>query len=307
MAGMARTAWTFGGTQGAARWRPNWSVPARAAAHPDPADRPAILPTGAQVRAGFGAFGAALTRTFGVVRGEVLRRHALAFQPGPAGIRGPALSRLLGELATPFESWRLPAQGAASPVVRPRPVMLIPGFATHSGRMRPLSRALAAAGHRVRDWGLGFNLGASEDRLDALCARVCAMARSEGEPVVLVGWSLGGLYAREVAHRCPDAVAMVVTMGTPFSGDRRANNAWRVYQLVAGHTVDEPPMPCRFAEKPPVPTIALWSPRDGVIAPRSAAGRPGERDAALAVRCTHVGFAGHPAVCAALNRLLAAA
>jgi len=51
-----------------------------------------------------------------------------------------------------------------------------------------------------------------------------------------------------------------------------------------------------FGVKPPVPTIALWSARDGIVSPRSACGRPGERDLAVALRCTHLGFAGHPAV-----------
>jgi pimeloyl-ACP methyl ester carboxylesterase len=114
--------------------------------------------------------------------------------------------------------------------------------------------------------------------------------------VALIGWSLGGLYAREIARRQPETVSKVITMGTPFSGDRRANNAWRAYQLITGHPVDQPPEECDFlAAKPPVPTIALWSPRDGLIAPRSAAGWPGERDRAVAMRCNHLDFASDPA------------
>ena len=93
-------------------------------------------------------------------------------------------------------------------------------------------------------------------------------------------------------------------MGTPFSGDRRANNGWRAYQVVTGHAVDEPPIECDFATKPPVPTIALWSPRDGVVHPRSACGWPGERDRAVALRCTHLGFASDEAVIAEVLRQL---
>jgi hypothetical protein len=107
-----------------------------------------------------------------------------------------------------------------------------------------------------------------------------------------------------VAKVMPQNVAMVVTMGTPFSGDRRANNAWRAYQAVTGHEVDNPPVGEDLAEKPPVPTVALWSPRDGIVAPRSACGWPGERDRAIAVRCTHLGFAGHPDVTRAVAALL---
>ncbi|MCW1382500.1 alpha/beta hydrolase [Novosphingobium sp. KCTC 2891] len=258
--------------------------------------------------------GAAALRDAGArldaVRREVLRRHALAFQPRPSTARGPALARLLAELKTPIEQWQARRAAnsqppSAGPAVTSRPVMLLPGFGTHPARMGALRKALDGAGHRVSDWGLGFNFGPTADRFDRLCERVVTMARREGEPIVLVGWSLGGLFAREVAHRHPEAVAMVVTMGSPFSGDRRANNAWRAYQLIAGHSVDEPPVGLTFSQKPPVPTVALWSPRDGIVSPRSACGRKGERDLAVALRCTHLGFAAHPAVADTLLRLVA--
>lgn len=240
-------------------------------------------------------------RRIGRWGGAVERRRALAFQPRPDGSRGPALQRLLGEFATPLELWsehraerhREPPQVAA----RSHPVMLLPGFGTHPDRMKRLGWALEATGHRVSDWGLGFNFGPEIDRFERLCERVVRMAEREGQPLVLVGWSLGGLFAREIAHRHPDAVAMVITMGTPFSGDRRANNAWRAYQAITGHAVDDPPIGERcFGLKPPVPTVALWSPRDGIVSPRSSCGRRGERDRAMALRCTHLGFASHPDV-----------
>lgn len=242
-------------------------------------------------------------------RRAVDRRRALAFQPRPAEVRGPALPRLLGEIATPIELWnrhraerhRQPPEGGA----QSHPVMLLPGFGTHPDRMKRLGRALEAAGHRVSDWGLGFNFGPEADRFERLCQRVVRMAEREGQPLVLVGWSLGGLFAREIAHRHPDAVAMVITMGTPFSGDRRANNAWRAYQAITGHAVDDPPIGERcFGAKPPVTTVALWSPRDGIVSPRSSCGRPGERDRALALRCTHLGFASHPEVARTLVGLI---
>ncbi|MFY7835013.1 MAG: esterase/lipase family protein [Novosphingobium sp.] len=246
------------------------------------------------------------TARISTLRDEVARRGALALQPRPQGVRGPKWQALLGELRTPVEHWqatRQPPRADEQPV-HSCPVMLLPGFGTHPMRMRPLARALEAAGHRVSDWGLGFNMGATEDRFTRLCERVVAMARKEGEPLVLVGWSLGGLFAREVAKAHPEAVRMVVTMGTPFSGDRRANNAWRAYQLIAGHSVDAPPIGTDLAQKPPVPTVALWSPRDGIVSARSACGRKGERDLAVALRCTHLGFAAHPDVADVLKRLL---
>src|SRR5690606_21189696 len=128
------------------------------------------------------------------------------------------------------------------------------------------------------------NFALLEERVRQIRARY-------GQDVVLVGWSLGGIFARELAKRRPDLIAKVVTMGTPFSGSLYANNAWPVYQLITGHSVDRPPVEARVEVKPPVETVALWSPRDGIVATRSACGRRGERDRAIALRCTHLGFA----------------
>ena len=107
--------------------------------------------------------------------------------------------------------------------------------------------------------------------------------------MLLVGWSLGGVYARELARAAPDQVVAVVTLGAPFSGDPRQNNVWRLYELIARHKVDEPPIP-RITEKPPVPHLALWSRKDGIIAPRSARGLDHERDEAVELDCTHMAF-----------------
>ena len=233
------------------------------------------------------------------VRGELVRRRTLARQPQPEGVTAPPLRLLLGELRSGYESWRAwrtPGLTAAESAAEPCAVMLVPGFATHPFRMRALRRGLVAAGHWVDDWGLGWNLGGTPEQLDRLCAGIEAAAARHGQPIALVGWSLGGLYAREAAKRVPHAVRVVITMGTPFSGDLHANNAWRAYHWITGQDVAEPPVPGDYAAKPPVPTIALWSARDGIVSPRAARGRAGERDQAIALRCTHLGFASHPSV-----------
>ncbi len=236
------------------------------------------------------------------VRRELGRRMAFVREPQPEGVSVPPARLLLRELAALGQR-----PGKAIPVAaarHPQPVMLLPGFGAHPARMRRMERTLEAAGHGVHHWGLGFNLGPTPANFAFLMRRVGFLAQAHGKPVALVGWSLGGLFAREIARRQPENVSRVITMGTPFSGDPRANNAWRAYQFVTGHTVDEPPIECDFAAKPPVPTIALWSPRDGVIHPRSACGWPGERDRAVALRCTHLGFANDPAVIAEVLREL---
>lgn len=232
---------------------------------------------------------------------ELLRRSALARQPRPEGISGPPLRFLWGELAS---LRRVPGRHEPIKALRPQPVMLLPGFGAHPSRMRPLQQGLEAAGHSVHDWGLGFNLGPTEQNFAFQMRRVRALAREHKAPVALIGWSLGGLFAREIARRQPDCVSRVITLGTPFSGNLRANNAWRAYQVITGHSVDAPPVECEMRGKPPVPTIALWSPRDGVVHPRSAAGWPDERDRAVALRCTHLGFAGAPEVVAEVLRQL---
>ncbi|GGD90164.1 hypothetical protein GCM10011515_07220 [Tsuneonella deserti] len=237
---------------------------------------------------------------------SVSHRLALAREPAPEAAGGPSLRRLAGELSALGEPFRRPFRPRAPiPLAAvSRSVMLLPGFATHPVRMRFLARGLREAGHRVFHWGEGFNWGASAERLDRLEARAQALSERCGEPIVLVGWSLGGLFAREVAKRRPRAVSKVVTMGSPFSYSPRANNVWRAYQLITGHPVDKPPVAVDLSVKPPVETVAMWSPRDGIVHPRAARGIAGERDRELALRCTHLGFAYDPEALSAVLREL---
>lgn len=183
------------------------------------------------------------------------------------------------------------------------PLMVIPGFLASDRSTLGLQRALAEAGYRVTGWGLGVNRGARPDILERIAGQVERHGR--GHPLTLVGWSLGGVFAREVAKRRPDLVARVVTLGSPFSGDPRANNAWRVYELIARHPVDAPPIDVRPGEKPPVPTLALWSRSDGVVAPACARGGPGESDRQVEVDCSHMGFGvsarAYPQIVKAIN------
>lgn len=220
-------------------------------------------------------------------------------------MRGPPLRLLLGEVAYFAEPVvRLFRRVEVAPASVPRIVMILPGFATHPSRMRYLARHLERAGHKTKRWGLGFNLGPTAANVDRLEQRLVEVHQRYGQEVVLLGWSLGGLFARELARRRPELVAKVITMGSPFSGDPRANNAWRLYQFVTGHRVDNPPIEADIAAKPPVETVALWSPRDGIVSPRSACGKPGERDRAVALRCRHMGFSYAPeAIGAVLGEL----
>lgn len=171
------------------------------------------------------------------------------------------------------------------------PVMTLPGFCANDDSMKQMRFNLNAAGFAAKRWKLGRNLGAKLDTMERINARVKEIADKEGRAVNLVGWSLGGIMAREYARNHPDHVASVVTMGSPFSGSLKANHAWRLYQLVAGHKIDNMPMPIDPGLKPPVPTFALWSSRDGVIAIASARGEAHQSDVIREIDCGHLGFA----------------
>lgn len=187
-----------------------------------------------------------------------------------------------------------------------RPVMVLPGLFTSDRRTKMLRRILGTAGYRAHGWGLGHNLPIRADIFDRLGERVSRARDDAGAPVTLIGWSLGGLIARAYAQHAPADVAGVITLGSPFSGNPRSNRAWRMYELFADHKVDNPPIDFDLAPKPPVPTAAIWSPRDGVIAAECARGRDEERDLAVAVTCGHFAMTCAPDALEAILSLLAA-
>lgn len=172
-----------------------------------------------------------------------------------------------------------PADGPAA--------LVIPGFVAHDRTTEALRQALADAGWRVHGWNMGVNWGARAETVDRLKDRIDQI--SPGKQILVVGWSLGGLFARELGRAAPDRVRAVVTLGSPFSGDPKQNHVWRLYERIAGHSVDDPPLP-RITDKPPVPHLALWSRRDGLIAPRAARGLDHERDEEVELSCTHMAF-----------------
>jgi pimeloyl-ACP methyl ester carboxylesterase len=202
--------------------------------------------------------------------------------------RPPSIRLRLGEAA-----WLLPRMWrvfGSTKVLGPAdgpPALVIPGFVAHDRTTEPLRKALADTGWRVHGWDMGLNLGVRADTVERLRQRLARIGHRE--PLLVVGWSLGGLFARELGRAVPDRVRAVVTLGSPFSGDPKQNNVWRMYELIARHKVDEPPIP-RITDKPPVPHLALWSRKDGLVAPRSARGLEHERDKAVELDCTHMAF-----------------
>lgn len=173
------------------------------------------------------------------------------------------------------------------PFGRGQPVLVIPGLLSSDRATALLRRSLEKAGFVTEGWGQGMNTGARPAQIARLEQRLQDLAARTGQPVVLIGWSLGGLFARVLALRHPNACKLVVTLGSPFSGDRRANNAWRAYEALNDHKVDAAPFAEDPALKPPLRTIAVWSKRDGIVAPRSAEGEAWQSDRQVEVPFKH--------------------
>jgi len=171
------------------------------------------------------------------------------------------------------------------------PAMVIPGFLATDRTTMELRRALARAGWRAHPWLLGMNGGAKANTMQLMESRLDAIFSEARQPVLLVGWSLGGMFARELAWRCPEKIRAVATLGSPFSGNLKTNtNVREFYEKIAGHDVNLPPFE-RFGGKPPVPTLALWSRKDGIVAPAAARGLASEVDKAVEIDTHHMGFA----------------
>lgn len=183
--------------------------------------------------------------------------------------------------------WRGIGHNKARGPVTGQPCLVIPGFLSSDHSCMELRRALAEQGFRVYGWNQGVNKGAHFETMSRLKARILEIY--DGRPILLVGWSLGGLFARELARDMPDKVSAVVTLGSPIAGDIHNNNVWQLYEWIAGHRVDSTPIP-RICEKPPVPSLAIYSRNDGLIPPSAACGTENERDVAIELSCTHMAF-----------------
>lgn len=168
-----------------------------------------------------------------------------------------------------------------------RPALVIPGLTTGDISTTLLRRTLKQRGFEPEGWRQGINLGADGAKLEALQQRVKKLHGASGKKVLLIGWSLGGLYARVLAKRLPEHIDMLVTVASPISGDRRANSAWRLYEAINDHKVDNTPFDADLLEKPPVPTLAVWSGVDGIVAPECARGLDCDSDAQLRIDATH--------------------
>src|SRR3954468_10806565 len=187
------------------------------------------------------------------------------------------------------------------------PVLVLPGLVASDVSTRPLRTFLKTRGYAVSGWRLGRNLGLRDGVQDAMVDLVHELNDTHGRTVSLVGWSLGGLYARQLAKMMPERVRQVITLGSPFAAGPKATNAWRVYEWASGQRSDEvdPRFGGELAVPPPVPTTAIFSRTDGVCAWQGCMEKSGAETESIEVESSHCGMGHHPAVVYAVADRLA--
>jgi dienelactone hydrolase len=230
----------------------------------------------------------------------------------PRRLRPPSLGMLLAEVRGLFE---FNASLVLSPVLMqaPRgdghPVLALPGFLAGDLSMLMLRRYLRELGYDAHAWRLGRNLGGLTRMRESLRARLREIHESSGRKVSLVGWSLGGIYARDLALHAPEMVRSVITLGSPFANDVRATNAPPLYEALSGERVEHlSESRAAIAGDLPVPVTSIYSRSDGVVNWRTCLLRSSNRAENVEVHlASHIGLGVNPAVLWAVADRLAQA
>lgn len=218
---------------------------------------------------------------------------------------GPLLRAL--EWRAPYE-WGMTLAATPWLSVLPRgdghPVLVLPGLTASDLSTVLLRRVIGTQGYACHGWKLGVNRGPHPGVIERCVERVVELRQRHDRTVSVIGWSLGGLYAREIAKQAPDAVRQVITLGTPFTGHPKATNAWRLFERVSGQSVDDLALWATLHEAPPVPTTSIWSRTDGVVSWQCSLETPGSSCENIEVDASHRGLGMNPAVLyAVLDRL----
>ena len=180
-----------------------------------------------------------------------------------------------------------------------RGVLVLPGLLADDISTRPLRRFLRRLDHRVYGWGLGRNVGPTREVVDGLPRRLQHIADRTGETVSLVGWSLGGILAREVARRNPELVQQVITLASPYMGDEstpsRADAAYR--RRASQHSGTGNAEARERTRRPiPVPSTSVYSRTDGIVHWRACIEPETATHQNVEVRASHLGIGADPAV-----------
>jgi pimeloyl-ACP methyl ester carboxylesterase len=177
-------------------------------------------------------------------------------------------------------------------------VLVLPGFLAEDASTLPLRMYLRSRGYEVHGWRLGRNLGPTVDIRRGMSVLLRELSDRSGATVSIVGWSLGGIFARELARTHPDLAREVITLGSPFRladpRDSRANSAFKRYSSL--HE-DASVLPSRadLGNPIPVPSTAIYSRLDGIVPWQACTDVPGPRRESVAVYSSHLGFGHNPA------------
>jgi len=212
-------------------------------------------------------------------------------------MRAPGLVRLALE-------WRAPWELGAAVALRPllnlapagdgHPILVYPGLMASDITTAPLRSFLESRGYVAYGWGLKTNLGPRAGVLEACRARLVEIRKRHKRRISLLGWSLGGIYAREFAKELPRHVRLVITLGTPFTGHPKASNAWRLYELVTGDKIGAPEVHAPLRVPPPVPVTSIFSRSDGVVAWQCSVEKEGPLHENIEVEASHLGLGFNP-------------
>lgn len=220
-----------------------------------------------------------------------------------AGRAAKKTALLVTEL--PRAGLELGATAAVSPLLATasrgdgHPVLVLPGFLASDLSTAVLRTYLRGLGYSVHGWRLRTNLGSDDAVVRGLRSRLVALRKQYGEPVTLVGWSLGGLYAHELARHAPGSVRQVVTLGTPVQlAGRRGRAASRVFDSLSEHQVAPPFVvrPWREAGALRVPATSVYSRSDGIAPWRACRLGQGARRENVEVYGSHLGLGHNPSV-----------
>lgn len=215
-------------------------------------------------------------------------------------LRAPGLFWILAEARSLFElnsSLLLSPLLLRAPKGDGHPVLALPGFLASDLSMAPMRRYLKELGYDTHAWEMGRNLGGISSLRGALRDLLKRVYETSGRKVSIVGWSLGGVYARDLALQLPDMVRQVITLGSPFANDVRATNATRLYEALSGEGVnDNPELREAIAGDLPVPATSIYSRTDGIVNWRTCLLRPSETAENIEVHlASHVGLGVNPA------------
>ncbi len=187
----------------------------------------------------------------------------------PAAPGAPSALKMALELRAPWELWSvLPSWPLLSraPCGDGHSVIVFPGLAASDGSTLPLRAYLQTLGYDVSGWNQGHNFGPRSGILETAKRQVIDTCDATGHPVSLIGWSLGGIYARELAKELPHCIRSVITLGTPFAGSHKSTHAWRLYELTSGRDIAQETQKFDLPCAPPMPTTSIYSRSDGVVA-----------------------------------------